>query len=139
MVMGYRTCCERRFWSKLASFNTQAQRFCDTRRLRQAQKKDSVRALAIKPSSTGTKKPAPLGCGAGLEPDVVRRSAHGVGQLDLHFEHFQVVLALQLHLEVFGVDLHVLGDHGDQLSLQRGQVVGLGGIAAVALVRQDDL
>jgi hypothetical protein len=38
MVMGYRTCCERRFWSKLASFNTQAQRFCETRSLRQAQR-----------------------------------------------------------------------------------------------------
>ena len=68
-----------------------------------------------------------------------RALAHGVGQLNLHFEHFQVVLALQLHLEVFRVDLDVLGDDGDQLALQGGQVVGLGGAAAVALVRQDDL
>src|SRR6218665_588600 len=38
-----------------------------------------------------------------------------------------------------GVDLHVLGDDGHQFALQRGQVVRLAGVAAVAFVRQDDL
>jgi len=42
-------------------------------------------------------------------------------------------------LDVVGVDRHVLGDHRHQLALQRRQVVGRGGAAARALVRQDDL
>jgi hypothetical protein len=44
-----------------------------------------------------------------------------------------------VHLEVVGVDLHVFRNHRHQFALQRGQVVGLGGVAAVAFVRQDDL
>ena len=60
-------------------------------------------------------------------------------QLDLHLQHFQVVLALEVDLDVLRIDLDVLADHGDQVALQVGQVVGLEGGAAAALVRQDDL
>ena len=72
-------------------------------------------------------------------PDGRDGLSHRIGQLDLDFQHFQVVLAFQVHLEVVAVDLDVLGDHRHQLALQRGQVVGLGRIAPIALVRQDDL
>ena len=60
-------------------------------------------------------------------------------QLDLHFQHFQIVLPLQVDLDVPRIDLDVLADDLDQLALQIGQVVGRKGGAAGALVRQDDL
>ena len=61
-----------------------------------------------------------------------------VWQLDLDFEHVQVVLALEVDLDVVGIDIDVLGDDGDQVALQCRQVVRLVA-AAGAFVRQDDL
>ncbi len=67
------------------------------------------------------------------------RISAAVGQLDLYFQHFQVVLAFELDLDVVGIDLDVLADHRHQIALQCGQVIGLGGAAAGAFVRQNDL
>ena len=68
-----------------------------------------------------------------------RRRAAGVGQLDLHLQHFQVVLALEVHLEVSGLIFTYLEITATSLTLQRGQIVRLAGVAAAALVGQDDL
>src|SRR3990167_124028 len=65
-------------------------------------------------------------------------SAVAFGQFDLHFQHFQVVLALHRYLDVIRVDGHVLGNHRHQLALQVGQVGGARG-AAIALVCEDQL
>ena len=68
-----------------------------------------------------------------------RRNRNAVGQLDLHFQHFELVLFLEVDLDVFGLDRDVLGDHRHQLALQFGQVGRLRAAAARALVREDDL
>ena len=62
-----------------------------------------------------------------------------VGQLDFHFQHFKVVLALQVDLDVGWIDIDVLGQHRNQIALQVWQVVGLVGAFTRALMRQDDL
>jgi HD-like signal output (HDOD) protein len=92
---------------------------------------------AGRPGPVGRRAAAAAGRLLRPAPDGIASAV--VRQLDLHLEHFQVVLALELDLQVVRVDLHVLGDHGHQLALQRGQVVGRGGAAAAALVGQDDL
>src|SRR5574343_1289172 len=58
-------------------------------------------------------------------------------QDDVDFQYLEIVLALYLYLDVVQVDRHVFGNHFHQRALQRGQVVG--GAAAVAFVRQNDL
>lgn len=62
-----------------------------------------------------------------------------VGQLDLDFQHIQVVLAFQVDLDVLRADVDVFGNYRDQVALQRRQVVGLVALAARTFVRQDDL
>src|SRR5690349_23320331 len=59
-------------------------------------------------------------------------------QLDLHLQHVEVLLSLDVHLDVLRIDLDVLADDVDQLALQRREVAGLAP-AADALVREDDL
>ena len=63
-------------------------------------------------------------------------SVFALRHFDLHFQHFQRVLAFQVHLDVVGIDLHVFRDDGDQFLLQLRQVVGR--VAAAPLVGQDD-
>ena len=53
----------------------------------------------------------------------LRGSLPRVGQFDFHFQHLQVVLALQIDLDVIWINLDVLADHGHQVTLQRGQIV----------------
>jgi len=47
-------------------------------------------------------------------------------------------VTFQVDLDVIWVDLHVFGKHGDQVALQRGQIVGLG-VTTCALVGEDEL
>lgn len=61
-------------------------------------------------------------------------SAHRIRQSDPDLQHLQVVLALKLHLVVFGVDLDVPGDHRHPFALEGRKVVGPGGVAFVAFV-----
>src|SRR6202012_5248441 len=71
-----------------------------------------------------------------------RDSAGGqrvVGLLDLDLQHLEVVLPLEVHLDVLGLDRHVLGDDRDQLALQLRQVVRALAAQGAALVRQEDL
>ena len=46
-----------------------------------------------------------------------------VGQFDLDFEHLEVLLAVELDLDVLGIDLDVLADDGDQIALQVGLLI----------------
>jgi hypothetical protein len=41
------------------------------------------------------------------------------------FQHFKVVLSFQVHLDIARIDIHVFGQHGDQVALQVGQIVRL--------------
>ena len=47
-------------------------------------------------------------------------ASRGFRQLDLHFEHFQVALALHVDLDVVGVDRHVFADDSHQLASATG-------------------
>ncbi|CAG9216977.1 hypothetical protein BCAR13_360011 [Paraburkholderia caribensis] len=58
--------------------------------------------------------------------------------LDLDLEHFEVVVSFEIDADIVVRNLHVLRDHGDELTLQRGQIIG-GRFAAYALVRDDQL
>ena len=62
-----------------------------------------------------------------------------LGQLDLDFEHFEVVLAIELDLDVVRVDLDVFANDFQQIALQGRQIVRPRSIAIAALVREDDL
>jgi len=46
-----------------------------------------------------------------------RQGSAPVRQLYLDFQYFEVVLAFQIDLDVAGIDIHVFGEHGDQVAL----------------------
>jgi hypothetical protein len=52
------------------------------------------------------------------EKTKLRASLPSLRQLDLHLQHIEVLLALEIHLDVLRIDLDVLADDVDQLALQ---------------------
>jgi len=47
----------------------------------------------------------------------------GARQSDGQLEHLVTILALQVHLDRFGVDVDILLDHFEQFTTQKGQIV----------------
>src|SRR5471030_1851067 len=43
---------------------------------------------------------------------------------DLHFEYFEIVLTFEAYPDIVAGNLHVLGNHGNEFSLQRRQIIG---------------
>ena len=54
---------------------------------------------------------------SGYPPKSAGEPLLAVGQFNLHFQHIKVVLALQVDLDVVGIDLDVFGDYCDQIAL----------------------
>src|SRR5881392_1047056 len=86
--------------------------------------------MAVGEASTVRERaPATVGPG-GYSPRhaAIRPACRGSGlslrDLDLDLEHLEIVLAFQAHAQVLVADLHVLGNHRDQLALQGGEVIG---------------
>ena len=53
-----------------------------------------------------------------------------VWQLDLYFQYVQIAVSLQIYFDVVGIDIDVFGNHGDQVALQGGKVIGLVAVTA---------
>src|ERR1043166_8681236 len=85
--------------------------------------KVSNAATARRRSPSNPRSPSRLRCPAAGQgkrgvrrmSDLARVALPGLRQLDLHLEHIQVLLALDIHFDVLRIDLDVLADDVDQL------------------------